>query len=366
MSSIIEQQYIMDISTQLERFRVIEPNRIYNFRCNICGDSQDNELKARGYFFHATDDDIYMQKCHNCGASFSFQHYLKLYFPEEYKQLRADIFKSRNILRPKQPEPVKKSFKVDEIFSKDYQEALKSIIETTKEVEILTPIDSLSDSHPAKEYLLQRGMNQKALERLFYTEDFNEFARSVIPDELIGLRKIPNDSRIVLLLKSLNGEILGIQGRALDPNSKLRYMTLMMAETHPKFFGLEHINKETDIFVTEGAMDSFFLPNAMSVNGGDTKALNDIIEGDSIDRDKFIIVLDNEPRSKDLYKRLKKTIEDGFRVIIWEGISPEYKDINDMIKNSVFASEESLVEYLLNNVHSGTTALLKLKFWSKI
>lgn len=365
MSAIIEQQYIMEISTQLERFRTIEPNRIYNFRCNICGDSQENELKARGYFFHASDDDIYMQKCHNCGAAFSFQHYLKTYFPVEYKRLRADIFKSRNILRPQVEKP-KKEFKVDEIFSKDYQAALKSIIETTKEVEILSPIDSLSDSHPAKQYLLQRGMNQKALERLFYTEDFNEFARSIIPDELIGLRKIPNDSRIVLLLKSLDGEILGIQGRALDPNSKLRYMTLMMAESHPKFFGLEYINKETDIFVTEGAMDSFFLPNAMSVNGGDTKALNDIIEGESIDRNKFIIILDNEPRSKDLYKRLKKTIEDGFRVVIWEGINPEYKDINDMIKNSVFESEESLVKYLLNNVHSGTTALLKLKFWSKV
>ena len=41
-------------------------------------------------------------------------------------------------------------------------------------------------------------------------------------------------------------------------------------------------------------------------------------------------------------------------------------NINDMIKNSVFDSEESLVKYLLNNVHSGTTALLKLKFWSKV
>ena len=116
MSGIIEQQYIMNIASQLQHFKTVEPNKTYNFRCNVCGDSDKNELKTRGYFFYSPQDDIYMMKCHNCSVAYSFQHYLKVYFENEYKDLRTQIFKERGI---RQFEPkTKKDFKVDDIFDK--------------------------------------------------------------------------------------------------------------------------------------------------------------------------------------------------------------------------------------------------------
>lgn len=365
MSSIVEQQYIMNIASQLERFKTVEPSRIYNFRCNICGDSDENEYKARGYFFHAVSDDIFMFKCHNCGSAYSFQHYLKLFFNDEYKDLRTQIFRERGI-RQYAPK-VKKEYKVEDIFSKDYQEALSEILSSTEEAKILKRVINLNKNHPARKYLASRqiGLDEK-IGKLYYTDNYQEFIKSVIPAERIGNRKIPSDPRIVFELKTIDNELIGFQGRCIGSASDLRYSILLLADSYPKMFGLEMIDLSSDdtIFVTEGAMDSLFLKNSIALNGGDINALNDIIECDNIDKSRFIIVLDNEPRSKDTISRTQKAIDAGYKVLIWEGIDYQYKDINDMLLNEVF-TKESLQNFILNNHYTGTIATLKLKQWSK-
>lgn len=365
MSSIIELQYIFNISSQLERFRAIEPSRVYNFRCNVCGDSDTHAHKARGYFFHAVSDDIFMFACHNCGTSYSFQYYLKLFFNSEYKDLRTQIFKERGI-RQFAPKVVKE-FKVEDIFDKEYQEKLTEILKETEKEKLLTRVINLNKNHPARLYLKSRKLSLcSGLGKLYYTDNYEEFIRSVIPSSVLGERKIPNDSRIVFPLKTIDNEIVGFQGRCIGASSELRYSILMMAESYPKMFGLERIKKDSDdtIFVTEGAMDSLFLPNAIALNGGDANALNDIIVGEKLDKNRFIIILDNEPRSKDTINRTEKAIKDGYKVLIWDGISPDFKDINDMILNNIF-TPDSLLTYILNNSHKGAIATLKLKQWSK-
>ena len=47
----------------------------FNCRCIICGDSQKNRRKARGYFFAYKTDLRY--KCYNCDISLSFANFLK-------------------------------------------------------------------------------------------------------------------------------------------------------------------------------------------------------------------------------------------------------------------------------------------------
>lgn len=366
MSAFMEMDSIFSIAHRLEKFKVVNPSEVYNFRCNVCGDSKKSEHKARGYFIKSNKDDIFVMKCHNCGVAYSFQYYLKLYFPDEYKALRVRIFKASG--KPQHnKQPKQKEYKVEDIFDKEYQETLNTMLTLSNDARLLIPVNELYPGHIAYDYLKGRNMSERAFNRLYYTPDFAEFINSVVPSKLLENKKIPNDERIVLVLQTIEGEIMGFQGRALG-DSKLRYMTLMMSETYPKIFGLELIDKESSepIFVTEGAFDSFFIDNCISLNGGDTNALNDIVNYENINKDRIIIILDNEPRNVDTVKRTENAINFGFKVIIWEGINPEYKDINDMIKNSVFESEESLQRYLLNNAHSGTTALLKLKFWSKI
>ena len=371
MSGIIEQQYIMNIASQLDKFKTVEPNKTYNFRCNVCGDSEKNEFKARGYFFYSPQDDIYIMKCQNCGVAYSFQHYLKIYFENEYRDLRTQIFKERGI---RQYAPVvKKEIKAEDIFNTEYQQQLNEILTATETHDILIKASNLPSNHPARVYLSSRNIGANGLDRLFYTDNYKNFIDSVIPAQIIGHRKVPTDPRIVFKLQTVDGEIVGFQGRCIGSDSTLRYSIIMLSDAYPKMFGLECINKDdtNPIFVTEGAMDSFFLPNAIALNGGDINALSSIITEERLDKDRFIIILDNEPRSKDTINRTKKSISDGYKTLIWTGISPDYKDINDMIlsgtfdTNGTFNNRNTLKKYVLNNNHSGTKAVLKLQQWSK-
>ena len=71
---IIDSKYIGLISSRLQKFKRVKSN-LYNFRCPICGDSQKHKNKARGYFYQIKTNTNF--KCHNCGASLSFNNFLK-------------------------------------------------------------------------------------------------------------------------------------------------------------------------------------------------------------------------------------------------------------------------------------------------
>jgi hypothetical protein len=46
----VDVKYINLISARFQKFKKIK-NNLYNFRCPICGDSQKNKSKARGYLY---------------------------------------------------------------------------------------------------------------------------------------------------------------------------------------------------------------------------------------------------------------------------------------------------------------------------
>ena len=71
---LIDSKYINLVSARLDKFKRVKPN-LYNFRCPLCGDSQKHKNKARGYFYQVKTNTNY--KCHNCGASMSFNNFLK-------------------------------------------------------------------------------------------------------------------------------------------------------------------------------------------------------------------------------------------------------------------------------------------------
>ena len=103
---IIDVKYINLISSRLSKFKRVKPN-LYNFRCPICGDSQKNKNKARGYFYQVKNNTNY--KCHNCGVNISFNNFLKKIDPTTQKQYAFEKFKegfagSKNFVVPK-PEP---------------------------------------------------------------------------------------------------------------------------------------------------------------------------------------------------------------------------------------------------------------------
>ena len=78
MSVVVDRKYLLLISPKLKLFSQRKTD-LYNFRCPICGDSQKDKNKCRGYVFKRKDD--YFFRCHNCGASHNFYNFLERVHP---------------------------------------------------------------------------------------------------------------------------------------------------------------------------------------------------------------------------------------------------------------------------------------------
>ena len=87
----VDVKYINLVSSRFEKFKKVKHN-LYNFRCPICGDSQKNKNKARGYLYQIKNNTNF--KCHNCGVNISFNNFLKQIDPVVYKQYTFEKFKS--------------------------------------------------------------------------------------------------------------------------------------------------------------------------------------------------------------------------------------------------------------------------------
>ena len=87
---LIDSKYIGLVSSRLQKFKRVKSD-LYTFRCPICGDSQKNKNKTRGYIYPVKNNTNF--KCHNCGASLSFNNFLKQIDPVLHKQYTLEKFK---------------------------------------------------------------------------------------------------------------------------------------------------------------------------------------------------------------------------------------------------------------------------------
>ena len=81
-------------------------------------------------------------------------------------------------------------------------------------------------------------------------------------------------------------------------------------------------------------------------------------------KDNAILIYDNEPRNKQIIKKMEEVIDLGYRVCIWNDKRiTEYKDINDMIMSGL--SESEVVEIINRNTVYGLSAKLQLMEYKK-
>jgi len=324
-----EIKYLNLLSTRLQKFKK-KGNNLWNFRCVVCGDSQRNKNKARGFVFEIKGDLVY--KCHNCGVSMPLAKLIDYIDPELYKEYRLEKFKNSN--KPRMPtDKVKKIVSTKPVFK-------TSILDT------LVRIDDLNNTHPAREYLLNRKLPTEAL---YYTEKFQEWVNSVKPDTFADIKN--DEPRIIIPFIDKEGNVFGFQGRALH-NTGLRYITILLDESKPKIFGLNDVNYDKQIYITEGPFDSLLLENCVAMAGADVHT------GEYLGNN-VVYIYDNEPRNKEITSRISRHISEGHQVVIWPSNIKE-KDINDMYLAGLFV--QNLVEC---NVYSGLQAKLKFAIWEK-
>jgi hypothetical protein len=190
---------------------------------------------------------------------------------------------------------------------------------------------------------------------LYYVKDFKAFINIIIPEN--GKENLPSDPRIVIPFYDKNKALIAVQGRALEADSKTRYITIKADGDVPRIWGLDFFDRSQPGFIFEGPFDAMFLENSIATSGAN---LNEVRL--YIDVDKHVLVLDNEPRNKDICRIYKKIIKEGFKIVIWPNTIQE-KDINDLILNGWNSGE---VHHLLNKQSfQGLRAELEFNQWRK-
>jgi len=350
----IQKRFIRLLGTSLKRFKEVQPG-LFNFRCPYCGDSQKNSKTARGYFIAPTKPtDSYGYYCHNCGTSKSFQAFTKDQNPNLHSQYLAECFRhkdghSRAKDREKRLRDTNLRKRLDPSVDPENFHTLNILTEKGA-----VSIENLNEDHFAKLYLAKRLVPQSEFDKIFFVEEFKKFIHSIQSDKF---EKISNDSPAVIFpLLTREMRLIGFQCRNLDPDDKFRYMTIKLETNHEKLYGLHRLSQNSNPeYVTEGAIDSLMLPNAIAVCGSD-------LMGHS--SETAIHILDNEPRNKEIVKKAHQIASSNRPICL---LPEKYygADLNE-IRLEYGLSSDSLERLIKKYTFRGLKAIIKFKEWSMV
>ena len=79
-----------------------------------------------------------------------------------------------------------------------------------------------------------------------------------------------------------------------------KYITIKFDETKQKIYGLDRIDLNKPVMITEGPIDSLFLDNAIALAGADADG------GITIQHQQCTMIYDNEPRNEHIVNRMIK------------------------------------------------------------
>ena len=333
MSSYIDLKFINDLSGRLSQFKK-KTDYLFNFRCPHCGDSQKSKTKARAYLYRVKNDMFF--KCHNCGQGQNLANFIKFVDPKLYESYLLERYKKS---APATPKP-KFDFKPTKFTNQTPIDDLKSI-------------KDLPEDHPARLYCVNRKIPEKYFDKLFLSDKFMTLVNEVKPNTY----KITKDHpRLIIPFYDTTGKIFAFQGRAFGKEQP-KYLTIKLDENKQKVYGLDKVSFQKPIYITEGPIDSLFIDNCLAAGGADLFLKN------KIPNENITYIFDNEPRNKEIVKRMYKVIEQDFNVVIWPE-DLQLKDVNDMIMSGLTKLE--LQDIISNNTYSKLSALTKLNYWKKI
>ena len=331
MSSYIDLKYISNLKSRLSQFKQ-KNDYLFNFRCPHCGDSKKSKLKSRAYLYRVKNDMFF--KCHNCGMGQNLANFIKYVDPNMYSEYLLERYKKGAPATPKPQFDFKPAFED------------KTILDDLKSIK------QLDDKHPAKQYCLNRKIPNKFFDKLFFCDKFGALVNKVKPNTY-GEKDHP---RLVIPFYDTTGKLFAFQGRAFG-NEQPKYLTVKLDENKQKVYGLERVNFQRPIFITEGPLDSLFVDNCLAAAGAD------LILKNKIKNEEVTYIFDNEPRNKEIIKRMYNVIEKDYNLVVWPD-SVRHKDINDMIMAGLTNAE--LSDILNRNTYSKLTALTKLNEYKKV
>ena len=337
----IDAKYAQMLGSRLRNFKQ-KDDYVWNYSCPVCGDSSKNKLRARGYIYR-TKSDLFC-KCHNCGHSTNLGNLIKYVDTRLYDEYVLERYKA-GAVKQNSHKDVSKI-----IPEKETPQLLEDDILSS-----LSRIDALDVSHPAVQYVLKRKIPREQWHLLYFAPKFKKFTNSVTPKFTEPIEG--EHPRMIIPFFTPAGKVFAFQARAYGDEDP-KYYTIKVDETQEKIYGLDRVDYGKRIYVVEGPIDSLFLPNAIAVSGSsfDTPTIRKLLTNATI-------VMDNEPRNKDIVKQLEKYIDLGYSVCMYPDTIKQ-KDINDMILHGGMKPDE-IIDLINTNTYTGMEAKLKFINWRK-
>lgn len=337
MSLYIDTKYLTQISHKFEIFKK-KNDYLWNVRCPICGDSQKNKRKMRGYFFRKDNDLMY--KCHNCGHGAHFGTMLKQMDTLLYKEYVLERYADGGN---------RKKFGTER--------AVKEVVKKEKpEVSLWTQLmDCLYDlpaDHEAIEYVNGRGLPKDSHKRLYFVDNI----KNIVQLNYKYKESIRTEEpRLAIPFVNENGKLTALSLRGMRGEA-LRYILIKIDEDAPTVYGLDNVDKTQPVTVVEGPLDSLFIENSIACAGTSFNKIEEL----GLDKDNTRIVFDNQPKNTEVCKLVEKYVDMGYKVVIWPETIGE-KDINDMAIAGV-----NVQDIIDSNTYQGLSARMKFTSWRKV
>ena len=166
-SAYIDVKYINLCSSGLDKFKQSNTN-LWNFRCPICGDSQKNKNKRRGFIYEKQNK--YFYRCHNCDFGATFSTFLEKVNPVLHKEYITERYKEKQY----DPETILPKFNFIPKFNNVLAE--------------LEACSRLAQDHPVYNYLQKRLIPVNYFSKLYYCAKFKEWTNTIVPNKFRSLK----------------------------------------------------------------------------------------------------------------------------------------------------------------------------------
>jgi len=279
-------------------------------------------------------------KCHNCGEGQSLANFIKFIDPKLHDQYLLERYKGSapSTQKPKLNFDFKPQF--------DDKETKANLLDE------LTKVSELSENHPVLEYVQDRKIPEEHYDKLYLCDKFMEFVNKVKPQTFPFIKQ--DHPRLIIPFYDYDGKLFAFQGRAFGKEQP-KYLTIKLKESKRKIYGLDRVNLQLPINIVEGPIDSLFVDNCLAMGGAD-------MFFDRVPANQITYIFDNEPKNKEIIKRMYDVINKDFNIVIW----PDHiqsKDVNDMIISGM--SKEEVNSIISTNTFAKLEAMTKLSYYKK-
>lgn len=331
-----DDKYLRLLSSQLDHFKQ-KGQRVYNFRCPFCNDSAVSRTKARGYVF--PKQQMLMFKCHNCGIALPFGAFLKRLSRPLFDEYIMESFGRNTAETTAEPAHVRSFVRFT-----DYREVIQLSADTLP-----------TTLHDVRLYVRNRQLPESALKRLYATAHARTWLAPLVGEEKAA--RVHDDvPYLVIPLRMPDKTWYGAQLRAVNEK---HYYTFRWGHDSFRVFGLDAWNAHAPTFIVEGPLDALCVPNALACCGSDFRGAIDTLTDAGYRIEPRVLIWDNEPRNKEITKKIYTAIRDGESVVIWRQHYP--KDINDMVRAGL-----DVPALIHQHTYRGLTAELEFQTWVKV